>query len=324
MNFEDPRFTGQLNHTLLDAIVLQSRVLFPHSHHRTFFLDEIQNVEQWQKWLHRKLERPTGDQYVITGSNASLLSGDLASSLTGRHLTLELFPFSFSEFLRVNSTGTIENYLKSGGFPRALTMQDEAAELLREYFTDIIERDVRRNLTARKSHLLASLVLSVFESTGSELSLRKLAKILGATPDTLSKYLQACESAYLIFECPYFSFSERQRTSRNRKYYPVDTGLMFSVSKRGSVDVGKSFETIVYLELKKKFREISYWRNQNEVDFVVKTQEGILPIQVSWETEKNRHQMGAEEFKRQYPDSLDCLFVNKDNFQDLGRLLPDR
>ncbi len=322
INFEDPRLSNNLNHTLLDQVVSFSKSLIPEFSTRTYFFDEIQNVEQWQKWLHKKMERPSGDRYIITGSNSSLLSGDLASRLTGRHLTLELYPFSFLEFQKIYPNGSLKNYLEQGGFPRVLRLKSEPSVLLREYFTDIIERDVKRNLSSRKGHLISKLVIAVFESTGSELSQRGLAQILGLTTDTLGKYLEACESAYLLFTCPYFSFSERQRTVRNRKIYPIDTGLMYSVSKRGSVEIGKSFETIVFHALKKKYSDISYWCGKHEVDFVVKTPEGILPIQVSWDVPKPRHYEGLKEFKKLYPNTMECLFIDPENFSKLEELLP--
>lgn len=96
-NFEDPRLLGSLDHTLLSQIISLARKEIPSNENCYFFFDEIQNVEHWEKWLHTQLERPKNNYFVVTGSNAHLLSGEFATALTGRHLTVELFPFSFKE-----------------------------------------------------------------------------------------------------------------------------------------------------------------------------------------------------------------------------------
>src|SRR5690606_18528465 len=135
--------------------------------------------------------------YVITGSNAALLSGELGTVLTGRHLPLELFPFDFSEYLKARPGGDLETFISDGGFPRALTM-DDAPRLLRQYFTDIIERDVRRHVSSRSSNLLAQVAKIVFDSAGSELSARKLIKKVDTTVHTMMTLLDALTTAYLI------------------------------------------------------------------------------------------------------------------------------
>lgn len=314
INFEDPRLSQDLNYRLLDEIVSCAKENRKHSSKLFFFLDEIQNVAGWQKWLHLKTERTHSECYVITGSNASLLSGDLASALTGRHLSLELFPFDFEEYKKMKPENGVEDYLKEGGFPRVLRETDPG-QLLREYFTDIIERDVRRHVQARSSLSLAQLVKSVFESTGSETSQRALAKVLGVTADTVGSYLEACELAYMLLSCPYFSFSERKRMARNTKFYPVDWGMRNAVITQGRSDRGKGLETLVYLHLRKKYGQVFYWRQKGEVDFVVQERGSILPFQVSWEGEKNRHEEALKEFYQEFPKAGPVTFVTCKNVE---------
>jgi uncharacterized protein len=174
VNFEDPRLSDCLDFSLLESIVKVIHTKLPEKERYYFFFDEIQSVQGWEKWFHTKLARPSKDAFIITGSNAALLQGDLSTALTGRHLTTELFPFSYPEYQTAILHKTVEDYLKAGGFPRAVTFA-EPQRLLREYFTDIIERDVRRHTTAQ-SLTLTQLVKLVFESAGSELSARRLAK----------------------------------------------------------------------------------------------------------------------------------------------------
>lgn len=315
VNFEDPRLSDNLNHTLLDLLQNYARQKRPQAQARFFFFDEIQNVENWQKWLHTKMERPSSDCFVITGSNAALLSGDLSSALTGRHTTLELFPFSFAEFKVAKPEAIFQDYLAQGGFPRVVTYP-EPQSLLREYFTDIIERDVRRHVAARSTQSLVQLVKSVFESTGSEISQRTLAGMLGVSVDTIGTYLAACEAAYMILPCPYFTFSERQRTARNKKYYPIDLGLRNAIITKTGNDLGKSLETIVFLALRKKYKNVYYWRKKGEVDFVVMGENGLLPIQVSWEEMKPRHEAALKEFYGEFPQAGTALKITKENIME--------
>lgn len=313
-NFEDPRLSDHLDHHLLDAITSVSesrrtgRKLY-------FFLDEIQNVKHWQKWLHSRLERPDRYCFAVTGSNASLLSGDFATALTGRHITLELFPFDFLEYQATKPQESITGYLNDGGFPRAL-VYPEPEVLLREYFTDIIERDVRRHVAVRSTLILTQLVKTVFESAASEISLRNLAKMLGITADTVKTYLDACEAAYILLPCPYFTFSERQRAARNKKYYPIDLGMRKAVITRGGGDFGKELETVVFHHLRKKYGQVFYWRQKGEIDFVVQEGRAILPFQVSWGKAHERHRQAAEEFREAFPKAGEIVFVTAETIGD--------
>jgi predicted AAA+ superfamily ATPase len=302
INFEDPRLSGHLNSGLLDQIVSAASQLRPNQDYY-FFFDEIQNVKEWERWLHKKVDRPGKERFVITGSNASLLAGDLATALTGRHRTIELFPFDFEEFAVAKPGSTIEDFLAQGGFPRPLSLSDPK-QLLREYFTDIIERDVRRHINARSSIALSQAAKSIFESTGSETSLRKLAKQMDSTADTLHGYVDAFISAYLVLPCPYFTFSERKRAIRPVKYYPIDLGLRDAVLSTPLPDRGKKLETTVFHELRKRHGEIFYWRGKGEVDFVRIEGTRPVPIQVTWDEPKDRHDAALSEFQSEFPNAL--------------------
>lgn len=318
VNFEDPRLSNDLDHGLLDRILALAKKRRPGRKPRYFFFDEIQNVNGWEKWLRLRADKPSGDRYVVTGSNAALLSGDLASALTGRHITVELYPFDFNEYLSARPGATLADYLRDGGFPRTLSYP-EPERLLREYCTDIVERDVRRHVAVRSGTILMRTVKSVFESMGSEVSQRSLAGMLGVTADTVAAYLNACQSAYLILECPYFTFSEKQRTARHKKYYPVDLGLRRSVAARTGDDRGKSLEAAVYQQLRRRHREVCYWRSRGEVDFVIQDQNGITPYQISWDGAKPRHERALEEFHANFPDANPAVFVTADSFADFAR-----
>lgn len=207
INFEDPRLVNDLNHQLLEQ-------LYQHSSAQTgkmmtFFFDEIQNVSYWQKWLNAKLESREGHRFIITGSNSQLLGGELATSLTGRHLRLELFPFDFPEFKQAIQGASLLDFIEQGGFPAALNFP-EPQKLLQQYFLGIVEKDIRERVAAKSSRPLQAVAKMVMESVGSELSLRRIAGAVQLSPDTVSHYLQACEDAYLILAVRSLLFPRRK------------------------------------------------------------------------------------------------------------------
>ena len=325
LNFEDPRLGQQLDHTLLDGWVAAFRSAHPRLKKAYFFLDEIQGVTGWEQWLRTQLERPKDNYFVVTGSNAQLLSGEFSGVLTGRHVTLELFPFDLSEFRQVRPKGTLEDYLDDGGFPEPLLL-DRGDGLRQQYFSDIIERDIRERVVASSAVAIKQVLQMAFESAGAELSLRRIAGAAGIAVDTAASYLAACEAAYLLFSVPYFAFSDRKRSARNKKYYPVDTGLRRMAVTRTGADRGKLLECAVHLELRRRGLLPAYWRGQGEVDFVVTTERGIIPIQVSWEAPSDRHHRALEEFYESFPHAQEAVMIGPAEFEagDLARLAPGR
>lgn len=315
INFEDPRLSASLETSLLDGLVSLAHTKAKGDEPRYFFLDEIQVVENWERWLRVRTDLPSEDRFIITGSNAALLSGELGTVLTGRHLSVELFPFSFDEYRIVRPEGTLQEYLTEGGFPRALTIGDPP-RLLRQYFTDIIERDVRSHVAARSSTLLTKVAKAVYESAGSELSARKLARQVETSTDSMLTYLDALTKSYLILPCPYFTFSERKQTARNSKWYPVDCGMRASVVTSGSPNVGKSFETAVFHSLRRTNQHVYFWRDRGEVDFVILKGNAPQAIQVSWDGIRDRHRRAVDEFMEKFPAALEPRFITKDNFAE--------
>ena len=269
-----------------------------------------------EKWLRTQLERPGRFRFVVSGSNSRLLSGELSSALTGRHITVELYPFDLHEFRRVQPGASVASYLHRGGFPEPL-LGNEGDVLLRQYFVDIVNRDVRERVGARSSRTLRQVVQMVFESAGSELSLRRIAAAAGIAVETVSAYLEACEQAYLLFACPWFSYSERKRSQRNRKYYPVDTALRRVAVTRTGRDVGKALECATFVELKKRCGDVSYWRQTGEVDFVIGHGGALTPIQVTVADPTDRHLRSLDAFYESFPHANEAVIVTPDNFPDV-------
>ncbi len=316
VNFEDPRLAGHLNFESLENLTRAFADARPDAAPLTVFLDEIQWVTGWERWLASKLERPDRFRFVISGSNAHLLSGELSTVLTGRHVTVELFPFDPAEFRKLRPEASLADYLHHGGFPEPVASEDGDL-LLRQYFSDILQRDVRERVGARSSLSLRQVVQMVFESAGSELSLRRIAAASGIAVETVAAYLEACEQAYLLFSCPWFAFSERKRSHRNRKYYPVDTALRRVSFTRAGQDMGKALECATFVELRKRGFDVFYWRDAGEVDFVVQSVEGPTPMQVSLDGAAERHMRSLDAFHETFPTACEPVIVTMDNFPNV-------
>ncbi len=319
VNFEDPRLIPHLGTALLFRILDAFQSKYPQAQDLTFFFDEIQNVPQWESFLHTQLERPR-HRFVVTGSNACLLSGELSTKLTGRHRVAELYPFDFIEIQEVRPKHELKAYLTEGGFPKVV-LEDGDLALRQRYFRDIVERDISNRVGARDHAPVARVVQMVFESCGSEMSLRRIAGSNGVSTDTASAYLRAAEDAYLLFSCPYFTYSSRKQAVRNRKYYPVDPGLRQAVVSSSAPNLGSALEGVAFLALKKRFGQVFYWREKGEIDFVVEFDGRPLPIQVTWETPQPRHLEALEEFYQAYPRSREVIFLNcRDLDNDFDKL----
>lgn len=316
-NFEDPRLLDDLNHELLSRIVSLARKKIPMGNPCYFFFDEIQNVKEWEKWLHTQLERPKKNYFVITGSNSRLLSGEFGTSLTGRHISLELFPFSFAEYKTLFPGNSLEEYLIAGGFPRPLTFE-QPYQLLQEYFNDIIYRDVLKRVHARNTDAIKQVAKMAFETCGSELSYRKIAAVTGLSVDTVKAYLEAFEAAYLLFSCNYFAFSEKKQLSKQKKYYPIDSGLRYAITNTNGRDLGKSLELMIFLHLKKTHEQVFYWQelHKGEVDFIALHGKNITPYQITWEGPEPRHEKALQYFYENFPQADEAIFITRHNASD--------
>ena len=217
-------------------------------------------------------------------------------------------------------SGMLEQFIRRGGFPAALDFPPPE-RLLQQYFLDIVERDIRERVLAKSIRPVLAVAKMVLESVGSELSLRRMAGSVQLIPETVSHYLQACEDAYLIFSCPYFAYSEAKRVRHNRKFYAIDTGLRRGNSTTGGLDLGRDFENLVYLLLRRRAAEISYWKGKGEVYFVVNGMHGVTPVQVADGELQPRHYDAIEEFYQHYPHANDAVFVTPDSLDELQSIM---
>ena len=236
---------------------------------RNLYFDEMHELDGWELYVLQKLDE--GFRVCVTGSNASLLKGERATKLTGRHISRELFPFSFKEYCeylgKPNDWTEIDGYLKSGGFPRFLATRDES--ILFELFDDIMYRDVVAKHGIREMGAVQRLAAYLIENPGCRFSATRMLKSLNVSvASTVINWCDWFEDAYLFFFVPKYSDSVRAQLVNPRKVYSVDTGLVNVVSRRIVFNDAICFENMVFLALRRKYRDIFYFDDGGECDFV--------------------------------------------------------
>ena len=296
-NFEDPRTAA---FEVGDFQKLKDVFIEEFGESEYYFFDEIQNAQRWELFVRQMLDKKT--HFVITGSNASLLSKELGTRLTGRHLRFELFPFSFNEFLKFAKLKpgieSFELYLNKGGFPQYL--KDKRDEILSELLNDIIARDIVVRYKIRNPNLVKEVAVYLLTNIGKEFSYRSLKETFGiGSVNTVIFFVSCFEDSYLLFTVPKFSHSLKSQIKNPKKIYSVDNGLSAVNSASFSEDKGRMLENVVFLHLRKRHKNIFYFREKNECDFLIKEKGKITSaIQVCSELNddnKDREIRGLEE-----------------------------
>jgi predicted AAA+ superfamily ATPase len=265
LNFEDPRLYefGFTDFSRLDESIriMGSSVLF---------FDEIQIIPEWERYIRQKLDEDF--KIVITGSNACLLSKELGTRLTGRHITKELFPFSYHEFCSYKKLfpdkSSLLSYLEIGGFPEYI--KQGIPEILNQLFEDILIRDIAVRYGVRDVKTLQRLAFYLLSNVAKLITGNRLKTLfeMGST-STVMEYLSHLEYSYLFQFVPKFSYSLRKQIANPRKVYAIDTGLINVNSGSFSEDNGRKFENLIYLHLRQNYQEIYYYAEKYECDFVI-------------------------------------------------------
>lgn len=268
INFEDTRLFGLGPEDFPTLLSILGELLPVRG---TVGLDEVQEVDEWQRLVRALLDQ--GRTVYVTGSSASLLGREMGVRLTGRHLSFEVLPFLYPEYLDWTRTkpgeGSLRVHLDDGGFPAYL--RERNPSLLRELLRDVIHRDVASRHGLREVRHLMTLALFLMANTGQAFSLQGLTKSLSVpTVGQTSRYLEYLEDAYLLFAVPKFSPSFRKRMASPRKYYAVDNGLRRANSPQTSPDLGHRLENAVYLALRRKGGPVAFAGERDlwECDFL--------------------------------------------------------
>lgn len=308
LNFEDDRLVPidqKKMGEMIDALYTLQPEL--HDHRCYLFLDEVQNVEGWPLVVRRLLDTKDIEIY-ITGSSAKLLSKEIATSLRGRSISIEIQPYNFQEYLASREISLpskpfgkkvldqyrahLLEFFQKGGFPgvQALTSH-ERLETLQNYVEVVVFRDIVERHKVSNIKLLKYFVNVLLKNVGTRFSINKLYKDITSqgykiAKDTLYNYLEHLEDAFLIYKVPIFTESLRTLETTPKKIYAVDNGLINANTFNLSLNLGKLLENQVYLDLRRQNKEIFYFNTSDgyEVDFITKDKEGHYEmIQVVWD-----------------------------------------
>lgn len=323
LNLEDPRLEG---FELVDFNKVELIMKELYGEGGIYFFDEIQNIQKWEKFIRYLVDKK--EKVVITGSNAQLLSKELGTRLTGRHLQVEMFPFSFNEFLDIEklnqSNESFKEYLSMGGFPEFL--KKKSPNILHELLSDIVMKDIATRFNIKNTNTLNKIAVFLISNVGKEFSYNSIKKMFEIkSVQSVIDYISFFENAYLLFTIPRFSYSFKQQKVNPKKVYSIDNGLSNNVSASFSKDYGKMLENLVFIILRRKYKEIFYFQEKKECDFVIKEKGKITQaIQVCYdfnEENKDREINGLLEALEKFNLKRGLILTNnqEDEFDKEGK-----
>lgn len=269
---------------------------------KAIFFDEIQVVEGWEKYVNQLLRE--GYKVFVTGSNASMLSIELGTNLTGRHLPMELFPFSYPEFIKFQGLDTGEDalmeYLKIGGIPEYV--KAGIPVILNTLVDDILMRDIAVRHSVRDVVSLRQLTAFLITNIGNLISANRLVGMFDIkSAATFLEYFSFLKDAYLLEFMPMFSHSLKVQARNPKKVYVMDMGLYTENSVSTSENLGRRLENLIFLHIRRKYKQIFYYKDRGECDFVT-MEKGVVKeaIQVCLNVDD-------ENFDREYQGLFDAM-----------------
>jgi predicted AAA+ superfamily ATPase len=300
VNFEDPRLINHLSLDLMQQIYEVYLEYLNPNDKPYLFLDEVQNIPSWEKWVNKEYELKKS-HITVTGSNSSMLSSEIATSLSGRYLSVEVFPLSFQEYLsfkeikintklqlvskKIELNREFEHYIKDGGFPKVVSYsENEKQELLTTYKDSILLKDIVARFKLKNFHILEEIAAFLLSNSGICQSKTKLKNNFNISFDMASDYVEYLKKAYMIFEINKFDYSLKKQNVNDKKYYSIDLGLSNIFRVPNLQTRGSDLETTVFLELLRKGYKLYYYKTAGdlECDFVVQKGTQIIQlIQVS-------------------------------------------
>lgn len=286
VNFEDEAF---LDFEAKDFEKLNELLIEIYGSGNYYFFDEIQNIENFESFTRRLQD--DGKKIFLTGSNSSLLSKEFGTKLTGRYKLFELYPFSFEEFLiknniplpnesklttekKVQMKSTFADYMNMGGIPEYLENKD--TDYIRTVYDNIIFRDIISRYNIKSQKILRELINILSTNISSSFTYNSLKKTLNlSNAITIKEYISYLNNTYLFFEVLRFDHSIRKQLLSPRKIYIIDPAFFNIIGVTFKTNFGRIFENIVFLELKRRGKEIFYFQKERECDFIIKQNNNI-------------------------------------------------
>lgn len=300
------------------------------------FLDEIQNVNEFQKCIDSLLLRDYLDIY-ITGSNSYMLSGELATYLTGRYIQIHVLPLSFKEYTsyygKEEELKKYNEYSIYGGFPYLINLENsnEKIEYLDSIYNTVIVKDVINRKKVNDIMMLESICRFLFDSIGSSISTKKISDTLASngrknSVHTVEEYVNSLLESYVLYKVNRFDIKGKQLLKTQEKYYLSDLGLRtYLLGRNNNRDLGHILENIIFLELKRKGYKIYIGKNDDtEVDFVVETEDEYIYIQVALsvreESTLQRELKSLESISNHYKKYIITLDYDTNNYNGIKQI----
>jgi len=306
INFDDERLVDFKVSDFADLMLVFKKMYSAN----VIFIDEIQNIPKWERFIRRIFDE--GYKIFITGSNAKLLSSELATHLTGRYFKIDLYPFSFKEFLNFRKIDYLKKdtntkskilknfdfYLKNGGFPEFIKYKD--SEYLKRIYENVLYKDILTRFKIREVKSFKQLANFLFTNFTGEISYNSLKNLLKfKSVMSVKNYVHFMEESFLIFELYKYDFSLKKQLINQRKIYVIDNGIRNTIAFYFSQDKGKLLENLIFLELRRRGLEIYFSKNKYECDFLIndrgKIVEGIQVTDHIDDLNKEREIKGLQE-----------------------------
>lgn len=336
VNFEDQRFRVFDSKKLLEEIKNVYLEYIKPKGDIVIMLDEVQNIAGWEQWVRKEYELSNNRLY-ITGSNSHLLGAEFGSSLSGRYLSVEVFPLSFKEYLAFNGLHIgskaellhnkitlqqhFNSYLKFGGFPKVVLQEDESLkkDILKSYYDTILLKDIVARYKLKNYQTLNDLALFLLSNNATINAYNRLKNNFSTSFDTVRDYIEYLSNAYIILTIPKFDYSLKKQLANPKKFYAIDTGFSNVVSFNISQKIGANLENIIFLELVRRGNQIYYYKTEKgkEIDFLIKNSDFMQLIQVSTtlENKETRHRelRVFAEAKKELKQKVKAMVVTFDN-----------
>ncbi len=307
INCEDPHFYEVWNHSAKFYDIIETAEKLTGNRFDYLFIDEIQHIKQWENFVKSIYEAGLYRKIFITGSNSDLLSNEYIGLLSGRFIEKKVTPLSFREILALNQLNTylevvsekakalqlLDNYLEFGGFPEVYktSLTELKYELLSHYYQTIVLKDCVLKNKIREVEKFRQLAFYLFHNIGTVYSYNSIAKATANNENTAQSYLSVLENSYALCEIKNFRFSQKINSNAKNKTYCIDNGLIQAVKYNFSADKGRMLENAVFSEIIKtgKF-EIFFFNDKNECDFILKSKNEFIALQVCYELNSNNKQ----------------------------------
>lgn len=326
--FDDERL---INFTVEDFETLDICFAELYGEQHTYYYDEIQNIEGWELYVRRLYNE--GAKVYITGSNAKMLSREMGTHLSGIHIPVELYPFSFSEYLQLKNISTnktniyttageallskhFKAYMLSGGFPAYL--QGEPEDYISALYQSIIYRDVLQRNNITNSREVLEMMHYIASNAAKRHSYASLAKVIGVKhPDTVKNYVRCMEETYLLSQLLKYNPSVKTQEASIKKMYLIDNAIIRLVGFNPTENLGPLLENLIFIELKRRNKDIFYHANGSECDFIVRTGTRItqciqVTVSIADENTRKREVSGLTSAIKTY-DTTDNTIITLDD-----------